>query len=221
MSNLALIRPRQIVFRTSQNTDWLDGLPIINQPAGGGVVALLGNVGNGALTLASVAVGTRMGPHVAAITAVAGGLAQFTVTDPLGVVTAQGVVGSALYAGGLTFTLAQGTTPFAVSDSFAVSVLPGPLDITGLRFDLDARASKGAATQVLVASSAPADGSAATIVAGTTAGTTAMRVLKATMARCPVGEYPFDILATDPVTGLTVTAFYGVIKHAAVASLQD
>ncbi|MGU3665794.1 hypothetical protein ACLBX9_16570 [Methylobacterium sp. A49B] len=221
MSNLALIRPRRIVFRTSQNTDWLDGLPILGLASQGGVTAIPGNVGNGSLALASVSVGTRLGPHVAQVTSVIGGLARFTVTDPLGVVTAQGVVGSALYAGGLTFTLAPGATPYAVGDAFAVSVLPGPLDISGLRFDLDARASKGAATRTLTASSAPADGSAATIVAGTSDGTLAMRVLKATMARCPVGEYPFDLLATDLATGLTVTAFYGLIRHAAVASLQD
>ena len=221
MSNLALIRPRRIVFRTSQNTDWLDGLPILGLPAQGGVAPIPGNAGNGSLALASVAAGTRLGPHVVQVTSVIGGLARFSVLDPLEVATAQGVVGSALYAGGLTLTLAPGSTPFAVGDAFAVSVLPGPLDISGLRFDLDARASKGAATQALTASSAPADGSVPTIIAGTAGGNLAMQVPKATMARCPVGQYPFDILATDLATGLTVTAFYGVIKHAAVASLQD
>ena len=221
MSNLALIQPRPITFRTSQNTDWLDGLPIIGQPGQGGVVAGSANVGNGALMVTAVSVGAKRGVHILAITSVAGGLAAFSVTNPSGVVTGQGVAGVQTYAGGLTLALTQGATQFAVGDTFAVSVLPVPIDISGLTFSLDARATKNAATVMLQAFSAPADGSAPTIVAGTTGGNLAMRVLRTTMARCPPGTYPFDILATDPATGLTVTAFYGLIKHAATASLQD
>lgn len=221
MSNLALIQPRPITFRTSQNTDWLDGLPIIGQPGQGGIVAGSTNVGNGALVVASVAAGTKRGVHVVTITSVSGGLTRFTVSGPTGVVSAQGAVGAQIYAGGILLSLSQGATPFAVGDTFAISVLPVPLDISGLTFALDARAAKGSATVMLQALSAPKDGSTSTIVAGTTGGNVAMRVPRATMARCPPGTYPFDLLATDPVTGLTVTAFYGVIKHAAAASLQD
>ena len=221
MSNLALIQPRPITFRTSQNTDWLDGLPIIGQPGQGGVVAGSANVGNGALMVAGVSAGAKRGVHVLAITSVGGGLATFGVTDPSGLVTGRGVAGVPVYAGGLTLGLSQGSAPFAVGDVFAVSVLPVPLDISGLTFALDARAAKNAATVMLQASSAPSDGSAPTIITGTTGGNLAMRVLRATMAACPPGTYPFDLLATDPATGLTVTAFYGLIKHAAAASLQD
>ncbi|WP_267426364.1 hypothetical protein [Methylobacterium sp. GC_Met_2] len=221
MSNLALIQPRPITFRTSQNTDWLDGLPIIGQPGQGGVVAGSANVGTGTLAIAAVAAGTPLGVHAVAVTGIGGGLTGFTVTAPDGTVTARGVVGVPLYAGGITLALAQGSTPFAVGDVFAVSVLPTPLDITGLVFRLDARASKTSAAYALQATSAPTDGSLPTIAAGTTGGNVAMRVTRATMAACPPGQYPFDILATDPATGLTVTAFYGLIKHAAVASLQD
>ncbi len=221
MSNLALIQPRPLTFRTSQNTDWLDGLPIIGRPGQGGVVAGSANVGNGSLAVSAVAVGAKRGVHVLTVTSVAGGLTVYSVTNPSGAVTAQGVAGVAIVAGGIGLTLSQGATPFAVGDTFGISVLPVPLDLTGLTFALDARAAKGAATVMLQAFSAPADGSTPTIAAGTTDGNIAMRVLRATMARCPPGTYPFDLLATDPATGLTVTAFYGVIKHAAVASLQD
>lgn len=221
MSNLALIQPRPITFRTSQNTDWLDGLPIISRPGQGGIVAGSSNVGNGALVVASVAAGAKRGVHLVAVTSVSGGLTRFTVSDPAGVVTAQGVAGAQSYAGGLLLSLSIGATPFAVGDTFAVSVLPVPLDISGLTFALDARAAKGSATVMLQAFSAPEDGSTPTIVAGTTGGNIAMRVLRAVMARCPPSTYPFDLLATDPATGLTVTAFYGLIKHAAIASLQD
>lgn len=221
MSNLALIQPRRLVFRTSQNTDWLDGLPILGQPALGGVVTGSANVGNGALTVASVAAGTRLGVHAVTIVSAGGGLVGYTVTAPNGSVTAAGVVGAPLYAGGIVLALAQGTTPFAVGDTFAISVLPVPLDLSGLTFRLDARASTTSVGYALQAASAPGDGSAPTIIVGTTGGNIAMRVLRPAMAACPPGTYPFDLLATDPATGLTVTAFYGLIKHAAVASLQD
>ncbi|MCJ2053981.1 hypothetical protein [Methylobacterium sp. J-070] len=221
MSNLALIQPRPLTFRTSQNTDWLDGLPIIGRPGQGGVVAGSTNVGNGGLAVTAVDVGARRGINLLTITSVVGGFTSFTVTAPPGTVTGQGVAGVQVYAGGLTLMLSQGSTPFAVGDTFAISVLPTPLDISGLTFALDARAARDAATVALQASSAPADGSVPTINAGTTGGNVAMRVPRAIMARCPPGTYPFDILASDPATGLTVTAFYGLIKHAAVASLQD
>lgn len=221
MSNLALIQPQPVTFRTSQNTDWLDGLPIIGRPGQGGVVAGTANVGNGGLAVSSVAVGAKRGAHVVRVTSVTGGLAVFSVTNPAGVVTAQGAAGIQIQAGGITMMLNQGTTPFAVGDAFAVSVLTVPLDISGLTFALDARASKGSEIVMLRAFSAPQDGSLPTITAGATGGNLAMRVRKPAMARCLPGTYPFDILATDIATGLTVTAFYGLIKHAAAASLQD
>lgn len=211
MSNLALIQPQRVDFRTSTNADWLDGLPLIAQAGAGGVVAGGGNVGNGALALASVAVGTALGAHLVAVTAV-GGATRLTVTDPSGEVTAQGVVGLPLYAAGLTFTLAQGATPFAVEDTFAISVLPTPIDLTGLRFDLQARAS---ATDPAIAMSASTADPVPTILAGTTGGNIAMRKLRASLARSVFqpGAYVYDLLASDPATGLAVPAFYGTLEH--------
>ncbi len=152
MSSLALIQPQRVDFDTTQVTDWLDGLPVIGAPGFGGTVASLLNVGNGGLAVASIAPGTAYGAHIAAVTSTAGGLTRISVTDPDGIVTGQGVAGAPLYAGGITFTFAQGATPFAVGDSFAISVVPVPVDLTGLRFDLDARVSIGAASIALRAS---------------------------------------------------------------------
>lgn len=59
MSNLALIRHRRIVFRTSQNTDWLDGLPMLGLLGQGGVSPIPGNVGNGTLTINGIGGGGR------------------------------------------------------------------------------------------------------------------------------------------------------------------
>lgn len=214
MSNLALIQPQRVDFDTQQTCDWLDPLPVIGQASLGGVAAAGTNVGTGTLAVASVAAGAALGVYTVAITA-PGALARFSVTDPNGALIGQGAAGVPVYAGGITLTLTQGATVFAAGDSFAIGVLPGPVDITGLRFDLDSRASLGSATYALQASTADPT---PTIINGATSGVIALRLLKAAMARCPAGSFPYSILATDPATGLTVPAFYGVIRHVAIAA---
>ena len=215
MSNLALIQPQRVDFDTTQATDWLDGLPMIGTPGLGGAVAGAANVGNGALTVSSVAAGTAYGAHVAAVTAIAGGLTYLSVTDPNGIITAQGVAGTAVYAAGITFQLTPGATAFAPGDSFAIAIVPQPVDITGLQFDLDARQSVGAATIALQATSA---GQNPAIANGGPLGVIAMVIARAAMARLPVKPegYPYGITASDPATGLRVPAFYGLIHHTAV-----
>ncbi|MBE7245831.1 MAG: hypothetical protein INR63_12830, partial [Actinomycetospora chiangmaiensis] len=96
------------------------------------------------------------------------------------------------------------------------ATLPTPLDITGFIFDLDARASAGAATIALRATSDPDSPAIERVLNGGAAGTLAMGVPRASMAKAPPGTYPYNILATDPATGQRVTAFYGVIVHQAV-----
>ena len=218
MSSLAQIRAREANFHTCQVTDWLDGLPVIVLPGAGGVVAGASNVGRGSLVVAGVDAGAEIGgTQVAAITAIAGGLTYLTVTDLDGTVTGEGVVGAPLYAGGVSFTLNQvaNQPALAVGDTFAVSVLPQPLDISGLIFTLDSRIASGSATFALRATSDPNDPSLSRILNGGPTGTLALQVPQAVMAACPVSPspYPHNIYATDPVSGLRVTAFYGVIAH--------
>ena len=217
MSNLALIQPQRQDFLTAQNSAWLDGLPIIGQPGAGGVVPGSANIGTGALTVSGTDAGTGLGVHVVRITGIASGLTYLTVTDPDGDVTGRGAVGLPLAAGGVRFALAQGGTPFSVGDTFAISVLPAPLDLTGLAFALDSRMSASSGAFAFQASST---GAVPTIAAGTTGGNLAMRLLQPAMAAVPPGAYPYNILASDPVAdpnGLSpVTAFFGLITHAAV-----
>lgn len=215
MSNLALIQPQRVDFDTTQQTDWLDGLPVIGTPGFGGSLAGAANAGNGGLTVSSVAAGTALGAHVVAVTAIAGGLTRISLTAPDGTVTAQGVAGVPLYAAGLLLLLTPGATAFAIGDSFAIAVIPVAIDITGLRFDLDARVSIGAATIALQATSG---GTSPAIANGGPLGVIAMTMARATMARLPVKPegYPYGITATDPATGLTIPAFYGLIHHTAV-----
>lgn len=217
LAPIQLIQPQRVDFDTTQATDWLDGLPVIGTPNLGGSIAGATNIGNGALTVASVAPGTAYGVHVVSVTAIAGSLTYLSVADPNGIVTARGAVGVPLYAAGITLTLAQGATPFAVGDAFAISVVPAAIDLTGLVFDLDARQSTGAATIALQATSG---GLNPAIANGGPLGVIAMAVQRATMARLPVKPegYPYGITATDPTTGLRVPAFYGLIHHTANAA---
>lgn len=220
MSNLSLIQPQRVDFDTCQTCDWLDGLPMIGTPAIGGTMAGAANVGNAALSVASVAGRTAYGAHIATVTAIASGLTRVSVVDPSGVPTGYGVVGvnAPIYAGGITFALTQGPVPLAVGDSFAVSVVRAPIDVSGLQFDLDARESAISRSYALQASSAA---TAQTIVNGGPSGVIAMAVPQAYMARRaanPLG-YPYAITATDPATGRKVPAFIGTIYHAAIAAL--
>lgn len=217
MSTISLIQPQRVDFDTTQISDWLDGLPMIGRPSLGGSLAGAENAGNGSLTVADVAAGSAYGAHIVTVTGVAGGQTRISVVDPAGRIEANGVVGLPLYAAGLTLTLTQGSAPFVVGDSFAIAVLPAPLDLTGLIFELDARDALGARTFALFASSGGDD---PTIANGGIGGTIAMAVPRAVMGRLRIEPkgYPYSITAFDPAEDRRVVAFYGFIFHAANAA---
>lgn len=213
-TNLLQIQPREINFRTSTNADWLDGL-LCWQAGAGGVVAGAANVGNGALTIQGVAPRTTLGAHILEITSL-DGVPRFTVTEPSGAVTAQGVAGIPAYAGGITLTLSPGATAFAVGDTYAVGVLPVPIDVSGIQFDLQVRLTATSANVQLAASSAQSDPTVPPgIIAGGEGGQVALRVLRVDLARdrFTPRTYVYDILATDLDAGLTVQAFFGTLEH--------
>ncbi|WFS07793.1 hypothetical protein [Methylobacterium sp. 391_Methyba4] len=225
MSNLALIRPQRQDFITCQVIDWLDGLPVIVTPAPGGAIPGVANVGVGSLVVSAVDAGADLAAvQIVRVSAVAGGLTYLEVADLDGSATGSGVVGLPVYAAGVTFTLSQvvGQPALAVGDTFALTTLPVPVDLTGLVFTLDSRIAAGSATYALQATSVPGDGSAATIANGGAAGTLAMRVPQATMARCAPSQsaYPYNLYATDPATGQRVIAFFGLITHQVVLQPQ-
>lgn len=214
---IQMIQPQRVDFDTTQATDWLDGLPLIGTPGYGGAIAGGANVGNGGLASVSATIGAMFGAYLVTVTAIAFGLTRVGVTAPDGTIVGAGVVGLPIFAGGVAFTVQQGSTPFAVGDSFAIAVVPVAVDVTGLVFDLDARVSVGSASIALQATSGGAN---PTIGNGGAGGTIAMVVPKPVMARVPVklDGYPYAITATDPTTGLKVPVFYGRIFHAANAA---
>lgn len=84
-----------------------------------------GNTGNG--TLGAVTVGNEAitGTYVLTITAAAANGGTFSVVDPNGAAVGDGAVGQAFAAGGLAFTLADGSTDFAEGDAFTIVVNAG------------------------------------------------------------------------------------------------
>lgn len=82
-----------------------------------------GNTGNGTISSATVTSKAITGDYILTITEAAANGGKFEVVDPTGVLVGEGTVGQAFNGGGLTFTLSDGATDFAVDDSFTLSVL--------------------------------------------------------------------------------------------------
>lgn len=96
---------------------------IVTSVAGGS------NTGNGTLTLASPAwgAGVKDGNYEIVCSTAATNGGTFNVIDPIGTVIGQVAVGVA-FTGAVKFTIADGSTDFAVGDKFTVSVV---MDLSG------------------------------------------------------------------------------------------
>jgi hypothetical protein len=82
-----------------------------------------GNTGNGTIGSVTVTSAAITGSYLLTITEAAANGGMFEVVDPTGAVVGEGTVGQAFTGGGLTFTLADGATDFAVDDSFTLAVV--------------------------------------------------------------------------------------------------
>lgn len=80
------------------------------------------NTGNGTMGTITAAGDLQPGNYLLKITKVVTNAGDFEVFDPLGNLAGVGSVGAAFSGGGLSFTLADGATDFAVGDSFVISV---------------------------------------------------------------------------------------------------
>lgn len=87
--------------------------------------AVAGNVGNGTMGTVTLSAGARNGVYRLTILAAASNAGSFVVEDPEGVVIGNGDVATAFSAGGLAFTLADGSTDFASGDQFTITVAVG------------------------------------------------------------------------------------------------
>jgi hypothetical protein len=83
------------------------------------------NTGNGAMGAITVSNDAKPGAYVLKITKAATNAGDFQVVDPDGNVVGMGTVAVAFSDGGLAFTLADGSTDFAVGDTFTITVAAG------------------------------------------------------------------------------------------------
>lgn len=98
-----------------------------------------GNTGDGAMGAVTVGAGAQVGVYALRVTEAAANAGSFEVTDPEGDVVGIGTVGVAFSGGGLSFTLADGATDFAVGDGFDITVAEG----SGKYVELDPAGTDG------------------------------------------------------------------------------
>lgn len=94
--------------------------------------AFAGNTGNGAMGAITESAGAMPGVYKLTIVAAATNAGHFIVETPNGVEIGTGNVAAAFSAGGLAFTLADGSTDFVVGDGFNITVGAGSLKWTQL-----------------------------------------------------------------------------------------
>jgi hypothetical protein len=87
--------------------------------------AVAGNTGNGTMGAVTVTGLAKPGVYRLVITEPASNAGNFIVEDPDGVIIGAGTVAVAFSAGGLAFTLADGSTDFIAGDSFTITVAAG------------------------------------------------------------------------------------------------
>lgn len=193
-------------FETRTNTSWIDAFAIViaGDAAGYGVP---GNAGAATITVSAVAPQATLGSHVVRIIEDVGLVQRFTVTDPVGALTGIGTIGATMLAGGITFTLVANADRPAVGDTFVIGVLPRPLDLTGIEFDLMARRYAGGPVLLTATTRTMPP----TIVNGGTGGQIAMRVSEAVMQALAPDTYTYDLVASADDRRVLVRS--GVIAH--------
>lgn len=207
MTSILALTPRLGVnITTFSNSAWIDtfSFQIAGDAAG---YPGPSNVGLGAVTVLSVAPQTPLGTHqIEIVEVVAGEAPRFTVHAPDGTMTAIGRAGSGIVAGGVGFSLTEGSKPLAVGDTFLLGVTPAPVDITGWGFALMLRQEADPDTVCLSASTATG-----TIANGGITGQAAMRVQLATMRALAPDTYRYDLIAF--ADGYDVLAYAGSLRH--------
>ena len=88
--------------------------------------AVAGNTGNGTITAApATAAGVKAGRYRATCVEPGSNVGEFIVEDPDGITVGVAVVAAEFVGGGLTFTIADGSTDFASGDAFTITVAAG------------------------------------------------------------------------------------------------
>lgn len=123
------------------------GLIATATPGTAAVKASGANTGNGAMGAVTVGQGAKVGVYRLRVVTAAANAGDFEVIDPDGDVSGIGHVGAAYAAGGLSFTLADGSADFIVGDGFDITVGPGANTYTAV--DLAGTHGQDAAVGIL------------------------------------------------------------------------
>lgn len=218
-SQILTIIPRRQDFEVGTNEDWVDGFAFVVASAPI-EVADPTNKGNGTVGIVTVQPYTPLGTYRILITDIEAG-ATFYALSLLQAGSgasdlARGVVGVPLSVNGMTLTVNQGSTAFAIDDGFSLAVLGAMNDITGIRFDMQLRRTLGTAsdypaTVVLAASTEVQAGQAAPTLVGSGAGGTLSIALRAPqMLAIPPALYDYDLIARDG--DITRRAYSGTVN---------
>lgn len=90
--------------------------------AGAVSTAFASSTGNGTMGAVTLSAGAKAGTYKLVIVEPGANVGTFTVEDPDGKFVGRGVVAAAFSAGGLAFTLADGSTDFVAGDGFDIVV---------------------------------------------------------------------------------------------------
>lgn len=191
----------QVAFETGSNEDWRDAVAFATAGQVTGH-AVPGNVGTGALAALAVQSGAYIGDYVVTLTSPT----AYRITDPDGYEVGAGLLGVPFQRSGLSFILNAGGTAFVAGDALVATVLPTPIDITGIAFRAQVRGSLDRATIDLDVSTA-----GNTMVNGGASGVMGFAVPWPLMARVPPGDLLVDVLAM--ADGVTRRCLTGTINH--------
>lgn len=158
LSEASGTRSRENVILAASQGDLVAGTVLgkITKAGTASAAAFAGNTGTGTMGTITVGAGAKPGVYKLVIIEPATDAGKFTVEDPDGIIIGTGAVASAFSAGGLAFTLADGTD-FVAGDGFNITVAAG----AGTYAVYDNTATNGAEIAVAVLAY-PADDVAAT-----------------------------------------------------------
>jgi hypothetical protein len=126
--------------------------------------ALASNTGNGVMGAVTVTAGAKPGTYTLEVRELGSNAGKFIVRDPDGIFVAEGTVASAFAAGGLSFTLADGSTDFAIGDGFKIVVAAGSGKYVVIDKDFATGGQKAAAVAYDAVDASAADADCVAIV---------------------------------------------------------
>jgi hypothetical protein len=112
----------QVTVLSGQNLKVAHVVGKVTHSTSGSSAPFAGNTGNGAMGAITVGAGAKVGDYKLVIIEPGANAGKFSLEDPDGVIVGTGTVAAAFSAGGIGFTLADGSTDFIAGDGFTITV---------------------------------------------------------------------------------------------------